>query len=88
MPMGRLGLLIAAFNCTTGLPVLSSVSLIVTNEEKRSRRYKKFFWGLSIILVAGALLIVVDKFIINFDKLILKVQPTWQIILERIHMIV
>ena len=72
----------------TGFPVLSSVSLIITNEEKRSRRYKKLFLSLAIILVAGALLVLIDKFIIDFDILILKFDPTWKIILERINMII
>jgi uncharacterized protein involved in exopolysaccharide biosynthesis len=71
----------------TGIPVLSSVSYIVTTEERRSNRYKKFIWSLAVFLVLGVLLIVVDQFIISFDNLLLKFNQIWTIILERIKMI-
>ena len=71
----------------TGMPVLTSVSYIVTTEEKHSRRIKKFIWSLAVFLALGVLLIVVNQFIISFDNLVLKFDQIWTIILERIKMI-
>ena len=71
----------------TGVPVLTSVSYIVTTEEKHSKRLKKFIWSLAVFLALGVLLIVVNQFIISFDKLVLKFDQIWTIILERIKMI-
>ena len=71
----------------TGVPVLTSVSYIVTGEEKRARRHKKFIWGLGVFLVLGIVLVVVDQFIIDFDNLVLKFDQIWTIIQERIKMI-
>jgi uncharacterized protein involved in exopolysaccharide biosynthesis len=71
----------------TGVPVLTSVPYIVTNEEKRAKRYKKFIWSLAVFLALGIFLIVVDQFIISFDNLALKFDQIWTIIMERIKMI-
>jgi uncharacterized protein involved in exopolysaccharide biosynthesis len=71
----------------TGVPVLTSVSYIVTSEEMRSRRLKKFIWSLAVFLAFGVLLIVVNQFIMSFDDLVLKFDQIWTIILERIKMI-
>jgi chromosome segregation ATPase len=71
----------------TGIPVLSTISFIVTSDEKRSRRFKKFFTVLALILVIGALVVIVDQFIISFDNLAVKFDDFWMIILERIKMI-
>jgi uncharacterized protein involved in exopolysaccharide biosynthesis len=71
----------------TGVPVLASVSYIVTSEEKRTRRHKKFIWSLALFLVLGIALVIVNQFIIDFDNLVLKLDQIWTIILERIKMI-
>ena len=71
----------------TGIPVLSTISFIVTSDEKRSRRFKKFFTILALILVIGALVVIVDQFVISFDNLAVKFDDFWMIILERIKMI-
>lgn len=71
----------------TGVPVLSTISFIVTSEEKRSKRFKRFFLSLALILVLGALLVIVDQFIISFENLEMKFDDLWMIIMERIKMI-
>jgi hypothetical protein len=71
----------------TGVPVLTSISYIVTNEEKRAKRHKKFIWSLAVFFALGVILIVVDQFIISFDNLALKFDQIWTIIMERIKMI-
>lgn len=71
----------------TGVPVLSTISFIVTSEEKRSKRFKRFFLSLALILVLGALLVFVDQFIISFENLAMKFDDLWMIIMERIKMI-
>jgi uncharacterized protein involved in exopolysaccharide biosynthesis len=71
----------------TGVPVFASVSYIVTSEEKRARRHKKFLWSLAIFLVIGIALVVVDRYVIDFDNLVLKFDQIWTIVLERIRMI-
>lgn len=76
-----------AIKSITGVPVLTSVPYIVTNEEKRAKRYKKFIWSLAVFLALGVFLIVVDQFIISFDNLALKVDQIWTIIMERIKTI-
>lgn len=71
----------------TGFPVLSTISYIVTSDEKRTKRYKKFFTILALILVIGALAVIVDQFFISFDNLANKFEDFWIIFLERIKMI-
>jgi uncharacterized protein involved in exopolysaccharide biosynthesis len=71
----------------TGVPVLSSVSYIVTNEDRRIKRVRNFLLGLGIILAIGILLVIIDQFVISFDDLTVKIDQIWSIILERIKMI-
>ena len=56
----------------TGIPVLSSVSYIITNEEKQKKRIRIFLLVLAIILIIGSSLAIVDKFIIPLDDLAIK----------------
>ena len=77
-----------AIKSITGVPILATVSYIVTNEEKRAKRYKKFIWCLAVFLALGIFFIIVDRFIISFDNLVLKFDQIWTIIVERIKMIV
>jgi uncharacterized protein involved in exopolysaccharide biosynthesis len=71
----------------TGVPVLSSISYIVTNEDRRIKRIRNFLLGLGIILAIGILLVIIDQFVISFDDLTVKIDQIWSIILERIKMI-
>jgi uncharacterized protein involved in exopolysaccharide biosynthesis len=71
----------------TALPVLSAISLIVTKEEKRTKRYKRIFWSLGILMAFGLSLIILDQFIITLDDLALKLNQIWTLVLERIGMI-
>lgn len=71
----------------TGVPVLTSVSYFVTNEEKRLKRNKKLIWGLAVLFAIGVALILVDQFVIGFDNLVLEFGQIWSVILERIKMI-
>ena len=64
----------------TGIPVLSSVSYIFTNSEKRTKRLKIFGWFFLIIIVGAAGLFCVNQYIVNLNEL-------WSIVLERIKMI-
>jgi succinoglycan biosynthesis transport protein ExoP len=65
----------------TGMPVLSSVSYILTNGERRLIRFKIFGWLVLIIIVAAAILFFANQYIINLKDL-------WSVVLERIEMIV
>jgi len=65
----------------TGIPVLSSVSYILTKSEKRLRRLKTFGWLFLIIVVGTAGLFFANKYLINMEDL-------WSVVLERIKMIV
>lgn len=71
----------------TGVPVLTSVSYFVTDQEKRAKRHKAFIWILALFLAMGGFFVFVDKFIISFDNLVVKFDQVWTIILERIKMI-
>ncbi len=71
----------------TGVPVLSSISYIVTTEDRRSKRKRNFLVGLAIFLAIGILLVIIDQFVISFDDLTVKIDQIWSIILERIKMI-
>ena len=64
----------------TGLPVLSSLSYIVTSQEKRARRLKKMGWAFIVICFLGAVLYFVDGYVIKLAEL-------WTFILDRLMMI-
>jgi len=64
----------------TDVPVLSSISYIVTDSENRARRLKRFIWIFLIIIIVVSGLYLTDKYIINMEHL-------WSIFLERIRMI-
>jgi succinoglycan biosynthesis transport protein ExoP len=63
-----------------GLPVLASVSYILTDQEKRSRRFKRIGWTCITIFILGAVLFCVDKYLIKLELL-------WTFILDRLQMI-
>ena len=65
----------------TGIPVLSSVSYIVTKSEKRLRNLKIFGWLILIIIFGAAGLFFVNQYLLNMEDL-------WSIVLERLKMIV
>jgi uncharacterized protein involved in exopolysaccharide biosynthesis len=71
----------------TGVPVLSSISFIVTNEDRRSKRIRNFLVGLAIFLAIGILLVIIDHYVISFENLSMKIDQIWSVILERIKMI-
>ena len=71
----------------TNIPVLSSVSYIVTSEEKQRKRKRIFLLSLAIILIIGGSLAIVNQYIISLDDLAVKFDHVWGIILERIKMI-
>lgn len=62
------------------VPVLSCISYIVTAQEKRENRFKKFVLTIILFLFIGACLYYVDEKIIKLDDL-------WNMILERVKMI-
>jgi uncharacterized protein involved in exopolysaccharide biosynthesis len=64
----------------TDVPVLSSISYIVTDSEKRVRRFKIFGWLFLIFIVVASGIYFADKYIINLEDL-------WSVFLERIKMI-
>jgi uncharacterized protein involved in exopolysaccharide biosynthesis len=63
----------------TGVPVLTSVAYIVTDEEKRSNRLKILGWLLILFIVIGAGLFCINQYVIKLDDL-------WTIILDRLKM--
>ena len=65
----------------TGIPVLSSVSYILTKSEKRLRRLKIFGWLILIIVIGAAGLFFANKYLVNMEDL-------WSVVLERMKMIV
>jgi uncharacterized protein involved in exopolysaccharide biosynthesis len=71
----------------TNVPTLASISLIITDEDRRLKRKRNFLVGLAIFLAIGILLIIIDQFVISFDDLTMKIDQIWPIILERIKMI-
>jgi len=71
----------------THVPMLASISLMITDEDRRSKRRKTFLVILALILLLGGGLIVVDQFVISVDNLTVKFNQIWSIILERIKMI-
>jgi uncharacterized protein involved in exopolysaccharide biosynthesis len=71
----------------TGVPVLSSISYIVTDEDRRFKRKRNFLVGFAVILTIGILLVIIDQFVISYEDLSIKIDQIWSIILERIKMI-
>ena len=65
----------------TGIPVLSSVSYILTKSENRLRRLKIFGWLILIIVIDSAGLFFANKYLVNMEDL-------WSVVLERMKMIV
>lgn len=65
----------------TGVPVFSTISLIETDQELRSRRIRKMLWIFAVISFVGITLFLIDHFIMKLDIM-------WMIILDRIKMIV
>jgi uncharacterized protein involved in exopolysaccharide biosynthesis len=72
----------------TDLPVLSSISLIVTKEEKRSKRNGLLLWSFAVIISIGVALILIHQFVIKMDIILSKLDQGWIIILERLKMII
>ena len=64
----------------SGVPVLSAITYIVTEKEKRSIRLKRLGWGFITICFIGAAMYCVDKYLINLEYL-------WTFILNRLKMI-
>jgi uncharacterized protein involved in exopolysaccharide biosynthesis len=64
----------------TDVPVLTSISYIVTDSDKRARRLKKFVWLFLIIIIVVSGIYFADQYIVNLEDL-------WSIFLERIKMI-
>ncbi len=64
----------------SGVPVLASVSYILTDQEKRSSRFKRIGWTCITIFILGAVLYCVDKYLIKLEQL-------WTFILDRLQMI-
>jgi uncharacterized protein involved in exopolysaccharide biosynthesis len=64
----------------TGVPVLSSVSYIVTEQERRSIRLKKLGWCVAAICCIGIASYCIDRYLIGLEEL-------WSFILNRLKMI-
>jgi hypothetical protein len=64
----------------TGVPVLTSISYIVTDQEIKSKRLKRIGWFFVASLFIGAGLIGVNQYVIKLTEI-------WSIVLERIMMI-
>jgi hypothetical protein len=72
----------------TELPVLSSISLIVTKEEINSRRIKLLLWIFAVIISVGVALILIDQYLIKIDIILSKLDEVWIILMERFKNIV
>jgi len=64
----------------SGLPVLSSVSYIVTQQEKRAARLKKLGWIFIFICCISSIMYLVDIYVIELHQL-------WTFIIDRLMMI-
>jgi uncharacterized protein involved in exopolysaccharide biosynthesis len=71
----------------TKLPVLTSVSLIVTKEEKSAKRVRLLLWSLAVIIAIGVALILIDQYVMKMDIILTKLNEVWKILLERLTMI-
>jgi len=65
----------------TGVPVLSSISFILTDHEKKLNRLKKLGWIFILFIGVGVGLYCIEQFVINLEEL-------WAIILDRLKIIV
>jgi uncharacterized protein involved in exopolysaccharide biosynthesis len=65
----------------TGIPVLTSISYITTDRERRLKRFKIITWLLLIIICVIACMYFANQYLIKLDSL-------WSIIFERMKMIV
>ena len=63
----------------TGVPVLSSISYIITKEERTSNYLKKIGWAFIILVCIGSVFYGIDRYVIKLDEL-------WIVILERMKM--
>ena len=64
----------------TAVPVLASVSYILTDQEKRSSRLKQFGWAFVTLCILGGALYCLDKYVLKLEQL-------WTFILSRLQMI-
>jgi uncharacterized protein involved in exopolysaccharide biosynthesis len=64
----------------TDVPVLSSISYVITDSEKRAKRFKLFGWIFFIIIVVGLITYFSNQYIINLEDF-------WSILVERIKII-
>jgi hypothetical protein len=64
----------------TGVPVLSSISFIVTDHEKNLNRLKKLGWIFILVIFVGIGLYCIEQYVINLNEL-------WTIILDRLKII-
>jgi uncharacterized protein involved in exopolysaccharide biosynthesis len=65
----------------TNIPVFSTFSYIETSEEKRQRRMRKLVW-------TGAALSCIVVFLILINLYVIKLDQAWEVVIERIMMIV
>ena len=65
----------------TNIPVLSTISYIQTDKEKRERRLKNLLWAGAALSCVGVALIIVHQFVMELDQV-------WGVFVERIMMIV
>ena len=64
----------------TNIPVLSAISYIETEEEKRRRRLKYLIWAGSAVSFVGIALLIINHFVMELDQ-------AWEVVMERIMMI-
>ena len=65
----------------TNIPVLSTISYIETDKEKRENRLKKLIWAGAALSCVGIALLIVHQFFMELDQV-------WVVVVERIMMIV
>ncbi len=64
----------------TNIPVLSTISYIETDKERREHRLKSLVWIGTALSCAGIALFFIHQFVINLDRL-------WQVFVERLLMV-
>jgi hypothetical protein len=64
----------------TNVPVLSAISYIETDKEKRERRLKNLLWTCAALACGGIALLIVHQFVMELDQ-------AWEVFVERIMMI-